>query len=253
MRPAAIGCLGFVPGAVIIVTGSEGEIGRALARRAVEEGLTVAAWDLADRVAAAEEADPAGGTVHRRAVDVTDEASIAAGLEAARSRGPLRYLVNNAAPPAAYARGFAAGVDGVLGSVEKVTRQFCAAVGEDGERWRDDAAIVNVSSVAGTAVALGADWYAAGKAGVVGYTRYLVGSGRAALRVNCVAPGLIATSRSIALQTSDLGRRVVERTPMGRAGHADEVAEVALFLASPLASYVNGAVVVVDGGLLCVP
>lgn len=244
--------LGFAPGAVMIVTGSEGEIGRALVRRAAEEGLTVAAWDLADRVAAAQEAGLAGATVYRHAVDVTDEASITAGLEAAAGLGPLRYLVNNAAPPAAYAQGFAAGVDGVLGSVEKVTRQFCAAVVGDGG-WRDDAAIVNVASVAGTAVALGADWYAAGKAGVAGYTRYLAGSGHARFRVNCVAPGLIATSRSVALQMSDLGRHVVERTPMGRAGRSGEVAEVALFLASPLASYVNGAVVVVDGGLLCAP
>ncbi len=109
--------------------------------------------------------------------------------------------------------------------------------------------IVTVASVSGLYGNAGQTNYAASKAGIIAFSRSLAKEvGRRGIRVNAVAPGLIDTDMSAALD-EQVRAQVADRTALGRTGLATEVAEVAAFLASDRASYVTGAVLPVDGGL----
>ncbi|MHA6800265.1 SDR family NAD(P)-dependent oxidoreductase [Bounagaea algeriensis] len=111
-------------------------------------------------------------------------------------------------------------------------------------------AIVNNSSTNGIAAVLGADAYTAAKGGVVALTRAMaVEWGARGVRVNCTCPGGIETPMiAEALQEPEYAKGVRDDNPMKRLGSPDEVASVAVFLASDAASYVNGAILPVDGG-----
>jgi NAD(P)-dependent dehydrogenase (short-subunit alcohol dehydrogenase family) len=114
----------------------------------------------------------------------------------------------------------------------------------------EDGSVVTVASIAAFIGSHVTPWYAAGKAALVGYTHYLAANRPRGIRANAVAPGLIDTPRTASFQGGSSGLQIVARTPLGRVGSAHEVAATLLFLASPAASYVNGAVLVVDGGRL---
>jgi 3-oxoacyl-[acyl-carrier protein] reductase len=105
--------------------------------------------------------------------------------------------------------------------------------------------VINIASVTGPLVSnIGESAYSAAKAGMVGLTHALaLEAGPLGVTVNAIAPGWIDTGAA-----TDEERRAALKTPLGRAGTPDEVAACALFLASDQASYVNGAVLVVDGG-----
>jgi meso-butanediol dehydrogenase/(S,S)-butanediol dehydrogenase/diacetyl reductase len=114
-------------------------------------------------------------------------------------------------------------------------------------------AIVNTASISGIAADYGFSAYNAAKGAVVNYTRTLaIDHAEEGIRVNAVCPGLIETALSkVLIEQADLMEDYRQRIPMGRAGSADEVADVVAFLASDDARYVTGHCLVVDGGITC--
>ncbi|MFI5914193.1 SDR family NAD(P)-dependent oxidoreductase [Dactylosporangium sp. NPDC051541] len=211
----------------VVITGGASGIGAAIARLSVEQGLRPIVWDLAPTH---------GGSI----VDVRDPAAVAAAFAAA---GPVRYLVNNAGPASGGpALPFVDGLAFTAGSVEMVTSAWLATGPPDGS------AVVNVASVAGNLVGTDSPWYSAGKAAIAGYTRHLATRAAPRVRANAVAPGFIDTPRMAGFADTPLGRSLIERNPMGRAGRPEDVAAAVLFLLSPAAAYINGVLLPVDGG-----
>lgn len=110
--------------------------------------------------------------------------------------------------------------------------------------------IINVSSVVALMGNPGQVNYAASKAGMIGLTKALAKEvGSRGISVNCIAPGFIVSHMTDVL-TQDQKNALLEKIPMGRMGEAVEIANAALFLASPLANYVTGQVLAVDGGMV---
>jgi NAD(P)-dependent dehydrogenase (short-subunit alcohol dehydrogenase family) len=114
---------------------------------------------------------------------------------------------------------------------------------------RNGGAVVNIASVGGLRPGFGLGAYNVTKAGVIMLTRQLAKEIGAKVRVNAIAPGLIKTRFAEALWgNEEILKRVVESNPTGRIGTPDEIAGAVVFLASDAASYINGEVIVIDGG-----
>jgi 3-oxoacyl-[acyl-carrier protein] reductase len=112
-----------------------------------------------------------------------------------------------------------------------------------------DGSIVNISSVVGITGNAGQTNYSASKAGMIGFSKSLAKEiASRNIRVNVVAPGYIMTDMTEHLPEQVI-QKIAEETPLGRGGQANEVAHAVLFLASPAASYITGAVLNVDGGM----
>jgi NAD(P)-dependent dehydrogenase (short-subunit alcohol dehydrogenase family) len=237
--------LGFNTDDVVIITGAGSGIGAATARAAAGLGLKVAAWDVetAGLTRVVDEITAAGGAATGTQVDVGDPAAVRRALsESTGQLGQIRYLVNNAGPASAGDFDFNEALQLAAGSVRDVTAA-----------WLDqgvplDAALVNVASVAGNVIGTAPDWYPAAKAAIMGYTRHLAAYRSEDVRANAVAPGMTDTPRLASFRDSEMGQRVVGRIPLRRMATPEEIAWPILFLLSPLASYINGALLIVDGG-----
>jgi NAD(P)-dependent dehydrogenase (short-subunit alcohol dehydrogenase family) len=251
--PVTLSGLGFSGGDVIVITGAGTGIGQATAVAAARAGLAVAAWGRTAETLqeTVELAEQAGGTAIPVVIDLTRPEELDAAWARTAELGSPRYLVSNAAPKSrgASATGRTSTVDGVtaaLGSMITLTESWL-------ETFPGDvASAVYTGSIAGavSSGSTGADWYAPAKAGILGYTRHLAHKWRGRPRFNVVAPGLIETSRTLAWKESEgpYWDTVISRTPLGRVGRPEEIAHCLLFLASPAASFVNGAMLVADGG-----
>ena len=238
---------------VSLITGAGQGIGRATAEKFAQEGAIVIVCDLklsaVDAVVQAIQA--AGGRAEGHVMNVTDRARIDAVVaEVIRRHGRLDVLVNNAGitQDARLQKMTLAQFDAVI-DVNLRGVYHCAQAVADHMVAQGSGVILNASSVVGIYGNFGQTNYAAAKFGVIGFTKtWSRELGPKGVRVNAVAPGFIETP---ILNT--IPDKVMEQmrhdVPLRRLGTAEEVANVYAFLASDEASYVNGAVLEVAGGL----
>jgi 3-oxoacyl-[acyl-carrier protein] reductase len=239
-------------GRVAIVTGGGAGIGRATCLALAQEGATVAVVDLRAAEVVAGEIETAGGRAAFYAADVSRSGDVQAMVDdVVRRFGTIDILVNNA------------GI-GRPGRIEDVTEEewdrtlavdlkahflTCRAVVPHMRR-RGRGHIVNVASIAGRHVSLANSIpYTSAKAAVLGFTRHLAQEvGPDGIRANAIAPGPVNTGFSA--RSSEREAELRGRIPLRYVSEAEEQAAVILFLASDAASFIHGAIVDVNGGLL---
>ena len=228
-----------VQGSVALITGAASGMGRATAEVFAAEGAIVAATDLsgADWI-----------------MDVSDAAQVRAVVDAVAAKyGRLDIVVNNAGISAfspidsdGYDAVWARALSVLLTAQQRVIRAALPYL-----RKAPHPRIVNIASTEALGATSRDSPYAAAKAGVTGLTRALaVELGREGITVNCVCPGPIDTAMTAAISDEHKEIFARRRTALGRYGRPEEVAHMTLSLCLPAASYITGATIPVDGGLM---
>jgi NAD(P)-dependent dehydrogenase (short-subunit alcohol dehydrogenase family) len=263
-------------GRVALVTGAARGIGRAIALELARCGAAVAVADLHpapfrgeryfrlrqrfsgddEAVPTAEAARELGVAALELQLDVADAAAVEHAARAVETElGPIDVLVNNAGivnnvatiaqmGPEAWDHELRVNLSGAFHTVR--------AIGP-GMAERGWGRVINVSSVSARQPSLGQPAYAASKAGLIAFTQAVAQEfGPAGVTANAILPGLIATPLVVSMPAS-LRDSIARRAPLGRTGLPEEVAAVAVFLASPAASYVTATAIPCDGGLLGAP
>jgi NAD(P)-dependent dehydrogenase (short-subunit alcohol dehydrogenase family) len=241
-------------GRTAVITGAGSGMGAAMARAFHAEGASVVAADVDAAGLERTLADLGGASDRARPVvlDVSDREAVAAfgaGLER------VDVLCNNAGilddyTPAhetsweLWTRILAVNLNGPYLMAHAIVPKML----EQGK-----GAIVNTASIAGFVAGGGGAAYTTSKHGLIGLTKQLAFDyGRLGIRANAICPGAIATGMTVELRTPELGNEhvnaAIEATPAGRWGEPEEVAALALFLASDEASFIHGVPVLVDGG-----
>jgi len=249
--------MGRLDGKVAVITGAASGMGRETAVRFAGEGAAVVIADLNEDggAAAVRECKENGGRAVFQKTDVTSEAGIKAMIErAVKEFGRLDITFNNA------------GLPGALGSIEQtsvedwdrtfavLTRGVFLGIKHSVAEMRKvgGGSIISTASVAGLAGGYGPHAYSAAKAGVVNLTRSAaLEIAKDKIRVNCICPGGINTPIFNFL-TSDrevTGQLLGPLHPLRRAGMPEDIANMALFLASDESEWITGVAMVVDGGL----
>jgi NAD(P)-dependent dehydrogenase (short-subunit alcohol dehydrogenase family) len=250
---------GLLQNHIAVVTGSGSGIGRAIALGYAREGAKVAVLDINGEAAAKTAADirAAGGNAQHFTLDVTDRMAcreIAA--KVASDVGAVSILVNNAGINRRNA--FAADADAVIKDWQdvmavnlngpfNVTHAFLGALRAAKGR------IVNIASIQSFMHVRtpNSPAYTTSKHGVLGFTRALAAElGKDGVRVNAIGPGFIETplNEKVRATNPELIKVFIDHTPLGRAGKPEDIVGPAIFLASDLAAYVTGSIVMADGG-----
>jgi len=244
-------------GKAALVTGAGSGIGAAAARRFADEGAKVATADLdgARAQATADAIARAGGTALAIAADVSRSADVQAMVDRAHAAyGRIDILMNNAGvmlttpflevTEAQWDREINTNLKGMFLVGQAVARRMA----QDGK----GGAIINMSSINALLAIPTAVPYSVSKGGV----KQLTGAMAVALaphkiRVNAIGPGTTATGMTREMLASpETVRAILSRTPLGRVAQPEEIANIALFLASDEASYITGATIYADGGRL---
>lgn len=239
-------------GKVAVVTGAAGGIGSAIAWEMAGEGARVAVADLKQAAAesVASEIRSKGGDAFAVSLDVTSQSAIKAMVTAVEDRlGAIDILVNNAGitRDAMYHKMTEQDFDAVI-AVHLKGAWLCGQAVIHGMRERRYGKIVNISSIGGKLGNPGQTNYCAAKAGLVGYTKAAAKElGRYNINVNAIMPGLIDTPMIQTIPKEGIELRIQD-TPLQRIGTPQDVAKVAVFLASEASSFMTGAIVEVTGG-----
>lgn len=241
--------MALLEGQKAVITGAASGIGLATARRFVEEGASVVLLDIdEDKVEKA--AAELGSSSY--AVDVTDAAAVdRAFRDAAETLGGLTIAYNNAGigdqiklhamSPERWQQIVSVCLNGVFHGIRSAVPLLRASGG---------GSIINTSSISGVRPASGEGAYAASKAGVAALTATAALEYAPEIRVNAVAPGMIHTGLTDPLlQLEGTVEFMRDKTPLARIGTPEDVADVVVFLCSPLARFVTGQNLVVDGGM----
>ena len=235
-------------GRVALVTGGTRGIGRAIAEALRAAGCRVAANYGGNDAAAAQFKADTGIPVYK--FDVSDYAACNAALAQIRSDlGPIEVLVNNAGITRdATMRKLSRDMwDAVIDTNLGACYNLCKGV------WEDMLAagfgrIVNIGSINGQAGQYGQVNYAAAKSGIHGFTKALAQEGAAkGITVNAIAPGYIDTEMVKAVPANVL-EKIVAKIPVGRLGHAEEIARAVVFLAADEAGFITGSTLSINGG-----
>ncbi|QCI63650.1 SDR family NAD(P)-dependent oxidoreductase [Phreatobacter stygius] len=251
--------MGVLDGKVAVITGAARGIGRAIAERFVSEGAKVVIADIMADVGETTAVELGGnGKAVFVACDVGDKASVDALVKAARAAftGDIDILVNNAGishnddfldlAEADFDRVLRVNLKGSFLVGQAVARCMVAQV----KAGKAPGAIVNMSSVNAVLGILNQTPYCVSKGGVRQLTNVMaLGLAEYGIRVNAIGPGSIATDMLKNVNNDAAARhRLLSRTPLRRIGEPDEIAKVAVFLASDGSSYITGQTIYADGG-----
>ena len=240
----------------VLVTGAASGMGRATARVVAAERAKVAVTDISAEAtkAVASEIAAGGGTAQAWTLDVADRDNINAVVgDVAAVFGGLDIVVNNAGISVrtaidddGYDEAWAKGLAVMLTAHQRIIRAALPYL-----RQSKSPRIVNIASTEALGATALHSPYSAAKAGVVGLTRSLaVELGRDGITVNCICPGPITTGMTARISDEHKAIYARRRTALGRYGAPEEVAHMTLSLCLPAASFLTGAVIPVDGGLM---
>lgn len=240
---------------MVLITGAASGMGRAEAHLFADEGAFVAVTDvqLGGASAVAREINEAGGRAGAWSLDVrNDERVVNVVDNIVANHGPIDILVNNAGVsiPAPidgdnYEAAWETTLDVNLRGHTRLIRACLPHLVRNAE-----GRIVNIASTEGVGATAGISPYTASKHGVIGLTRGLaVELGARGVTVNCVCPGPIHTGMTALIPDDMKTTFARRRVPLRRYGDPEEVAHAVLSLALPASSYINGAVLIVDGGM----
>ncbi len=237
---------------VAIITGGARGIGKATVEKFLDEGATVVCWDIDDKAAVELLKGNKGRPLHFQKVDTVDRQSIADAIsELMATHKRIDVLINNAGitrdatlkkmTPEQWQLVLDVNLTGVFNCTQAVAEHMVL---------EGSGKIVNAASIVGLYGNFGQSNYVATKSGVIGMSKVWARElGRKGICVNAVAPGFIATEM-VGTIPEKVIKNLEERTPLGRMGSPEDIANAYLFLASDESNFVNGTVLSVDGGLV---